>query len=101
MEAEEIRLNREVYETLISLTEPPAPAVRIWTGERWGPEDAPATLVLNHPGALRVMLMPPGDLVAGEAYVFGDVDIEGDCTPPWSSVPASTPPAVIQSRCCG
>ena len=78
MEPEEIRLNREVYETLIGLTEPPAPAVRIWTGERWGPEDAPATLVLNHPGALRVMLMPPGDLVAGEAYVFGDVDIEGD-----------------------
>jgi cyclopropane-fatty-acyl-phospholipid synthase len=78
MEDEVLRLNRDIYETLTTLTDVPPPAVRTWTGETWGPHDAAATLVLNHPSALRVMLMPPSDLVAGEAYVFGDVGIEGD-----------------------
>lgn len=78
MDAEVVQLNRDIYETMTSLTDQPPPAVRTWTGETWGPVDAAATLVLNHPSALRVMLMPPSDLVAGEAYIFGDIDIEGD-----------------------
>ena len=78
MDEEFLELNRDIYETVALLAEAPAPAVRTWTGETWGPDDAAATLVLNHPSAFRVMLMPPSDLVAGEAYVFGDVDIEGD-----------------------
>ena len=78
MDDELLALNRDIYETLTSLTDAPPPAVRTWTGESWGPADADATLVLTHPSAFRVMLMPPSDLVAGEAYVFGDVDIEGD-----------------------
>jgi cyclopropane-fatty-acyl-phospholipid synthase len=78
MEDEVLRLNRDIYETLTSLTDAAPPAVRTWTGEVWGPEDAAATLVLTHESALRVMFLPPSDLVAGEAYIFGDVDIEGD-----------------------
>jgi cyclopropane-fatty-acyl-phospholipid synthase len=78
MDDEMLSLNREVYETLTSLTDAPPPAVRTWTGETWGPDDAAVTLVLNHESALRVMFMPPSDLVAGEAYIFGDIDIEGD-----------------------
>jgi len=78
MDDEILRLNRDVYETLTSLTDAPHPALRTWTGETWGPDDAAATLVLSHPSALRVMLLPPSDLVAGEAYMFGDIDIEGD-----------------------
>jgi len=78
MDDEILALNRDVYDTLTSLTDAPAPAFRTWTGETWGPEDAAATLVLNHESALRVMFMPPSDLVAGEAYIFGDIDIEGD-----------------------
>jgi cyclopropane-fatty-acyl-phospholipid synthase len=34
--------------------------------------------VLNHPGALRRMLIPPGELTLAEAYLRGDFDIEGD-----------------------
>ncbi len=56
----------------------PGPRVRAWDGSEWGPSDAPATIVLRHPGALRALLLPPGDLAAGEAYVFDDVDFEGD-----------------------
>ena len=78
MDDEMLGLNRDVYETLTSLTDAPPPAVRTWTGETWGPDDAAATLVLNHESSLRVMFMPPSDLVAGEAYIFGDIDIEGD-----------------------
>ena len=53
-------------------------AIRAWTGERWGPPDATATLVLNHPGALRATVVAPNDLSAGEAYIYEDIDFEGD-----------------------
>lgn len=36
------------------------------------------TLVLNHPGALRKMFTPPVELSLGEAFIYGDFDIEGD-----------------------
>ncbi len=71
-------LNREIYDLLVDLSGVPAPALRTWDGDTWGRPDAGTTLVLNHPAAFRVMLLPPSDLVAGEAYVFDDVDIEGD-----------------------
>ncbi len=78
MDATVTDLNREIYDLLVDLSSVPAPALRTWEGDVWGQPDAPTTLVLNHPSALRVMLIPPSDLVAGEAYVFDDVDIEGD-----------------------
>ncbi len=53
-------------------------AMRAWTGDTWGPTDAAATIVLQHPGALRALFAQPRDLEAGEAYIFNDVDIEGD-----------------------
>jgi cyclopropane-fatty-acyl-phospholipid synthase len=52
--------------------------VRLWDGAVLGPPDAPATVVLRHPWSLRRMLWPSGDVSAGEAFVFGDVDVEGD-----------------------
>lgn len=52
--------------------------VRLWDGTVLGPADAPGTIVLSHPWSLRAMLWPPGDVAAGEAYIFGDVDVEGD-----------------------
>jgi cyclopropane-fatty-acyl-phospholipid synthase len=38
----------------------------------------PFTLVIRSSGGLRRMLTPPSELHFGEAYVRGDVDIEGD-----------------------
>jgi cyclopropane-fatty-acyl-phospholipid synthase len=55
-------------------------AVRLWDGTMWEAEPGwPArfTLVLQHPGALRIMFWPPGELALAEAYVHGDFDIEG------------------------
>jgi cyclopropane-fatty-acyl-phospholipid synthase len=57
-------------------------AVRLWDGTLWKPESASEelprfTLVLQHPGALRKMFLPPNELTLGEAYIYNDFDIEG------------------------
>ena len=36
------------------------------------------TLVINQPGSLRRMFTPPVELSLGKAYIYGDIDIEGD-----------------------
>ena len=54
--------------------------VRLWDGSTWGPEPGRPelfTIVLRHPGALRRMFFPPGELSLAEAYIYGDYDIEG------------------------
>lgn len=56
-------------------------AVVLWTGQRIGPATGVAprfTLRLSHPGALRRMLWPPGELSLAEAFIRGDFDVEGD-----------------------
>jgi cyclopropane-fatty-acyl-phospholipid synthase len=58
-------------------------AVRLWDGTTWKPEPVSGeptrcTLVFQHPGALRRMFLPPGDLSLGEAYIYNDFDIEGE-----------------------
>ncbi len=73
-----LKTSKLVYEKLVSMADGPVIAMRSWNGELWGPSSARATIVLNHPGALRALLLPPSDLTGGEAYIFNDVDIEGD-----------------------
>jgi cyclopropane-fatty-acyl-phospholipid synthase len=75
---EALEATRRIYDLLARVGGHPVPRLRTWTGEELGPDDAPATIVLKHPGSLRAMLLPPRDITAGEAYVFGDVDLEGD-----------------------
>ena len=56
-------------------------AVRFCDGTTWGPEPGqPArfTLDLCHPDSLKEMFWPPGELTLGEAFIYGDFDIEGD-----------------------
>ncbi len=75
--ADALTTSKFVYEKLVAMAGGHVVAMRSWNGETWGPTNAPATIVLNHPGALRALLLPPGDLTGGEAYIFKDVDIEG------------------------
>jgi cyclopropane-fatty-acyl-phospholipid synthase len=75
---EALDVSRRIYQRLTDLSSGPAPQLRTWSGEHWGPAGAAATLVLRHPGALRALLVPPTDLAAGEAYLYDDVDVEGD-----------------------
>ena len=74
----DFKISRKVYDLLLSNTDSPAPAIRTWTGETLGPADATSTIVLQHSGSLRATLLPPSDLVAGEAYIYDDIDFEGD-----------------------
>lgn len=55
-------------------------SARLWDGTAIGPEASVArwTLVVRRPGALRRMLLPPSELAMAEAYVYDDIDIEGD-----------------------
>ncbi len=75
---EALEASRRIYDLLAAESGQPPPRVRTWSGDTWGPADASSTLVLRHPGAFGALLLPPTDLVAGEAYVFDDIDIEGD-----------------------
>jgi len=53
--------------------------VRFWDGTVDEPAETPRfTIVLDAPGSLRRMLLPPSELRLSESYIFGDVDIEGD-----------------------
>lgn len=56
-------------------------AIRLFTGDIDVPAslpDPPFTLVLNDAGSLRRMLLPPSELSMVEAYLHGDIDVEGD-----------------------
>ena len=49
-----------------------------WDGSSLGPRDAPATIVVRSPTALRHLVWAPNELGLGRAYVTGALDIEGD-----------------------
>jgi cyclopropane-fatty-acyl-phospholipid synthase len=51
--------------------------LRAWDGSEAGPSDAPV-LVLNDRMALRRLLWNPNELGLAQAYVTGEIDIEGD-----------------------
>ncbi len=73
-----------VRNILLELFGPPAQrsfAVRLWDGSVEGPRRGHPpdfTVVLNRPGALRRMLLPPSEIAVAEAYLRDDFDIEGD-----------------------
>ena len=48
-----------------------------WDGSQAGPVDAPG-VVLRTPDVLRRLLWHPGELGAAQAYVTGEIDVEGD-----------------------
>ncbi len=48
-----------------------------WDGSVAGPEGAPSVL-LNSPAVIRRLLWHPGELGASQAYVTGELDVEGD-----------------------
>jgi cyclopropane-fatty-acyl-phospholipid synthase len=51
--------------------------IRAWDGSEVGPSDAPV-LILRSPRALRRLLWHPGELGLAQAYVTGEIDVEGD-----------------------
>ena len=73
------RAAQRVVDDLFGAPSTRAFGVRYWDGTIEMPLDAPPfTLSIRRPGALRRMLLPPSELSIVEAYLFGDIDIEGD-----------------------
>ncbi len=70
-----------VLRRIFAAYDPPDMAARLWDGSQ---PISPAsgeprfTLVFKHPAALRRMFLPPSERNLGEAYIFGDFEIEGD-----------------------
>jgi cyclopropane-fatty-acyl-phospholipid synthase len=59
-------------------------AVRAWDGATWKMCDCPRfTIVLAHPASVRRMFSPPKALTLCEAYIYGELDIEGDIEGFW------------------
>ncbi|TWP36393.1 SAM-dependent methyltransferase [Leekyejoonella antrihumi] len=67
-------------DALVPLLRGPLPVrLTAWDGSSAGPDDAPKVR-LNNPRALRRLLWHPGELGAAQAYVSGDLDVEGSVT---------------------
>jgi cyclopropane-fatty-acyl-phospholipid synthase len=76
-----VQTSISLLQDLLGTAHPYNFAVRLWDGTVWEPglgQPVRFTLVLQHPGALRRMFLPPNDLTLGEAYIYNDFDIEGD-----------------------
>ena len=58
----------------------PACAIRLWDGTRWAPPgtEPAVTIVVNRPDALARLLRPRSEAALVEAYLLGDLDVEGD-----------------------
>jgi cyclopropane-fatty-acyl-phospholipid synthase len=77
----EVQQSLRILQRLTGYAHPPDFAVRFWDGSVWEPEGENHlrfTLILQHAGALRKMFWPPNDLSVGEAYIYDDIDVEGD-----------------------
>jgi cyclopropane-fatty-acyl-phospholipid synthase len=61
--------------------EGPAFSVRLWDGWTWRSSmnrEPKCTIVLHHARALRQLIGAANEVALGEAYIHGDVDVEGD-----------------------
>lgn len=74
-----VDLSLQVLETIVADYPRLDFAVRLWDGFTWGNTVAPRfTMVLQHPGALRRMILGSSELSLGESYIYNDFDVEGD-----------------------
>ncbi len=71
--------SRAVLSILFGAPEERGFDVRYWDGSvESGRGDRPYRLVVNRPGALRRMLLPPSEISIVEAFLSGDVDVDGN-----------------------
>ncbi len=73
------RTTLEIVRLLTGCPESRAFGLRLWDGTEERPSKTPeCTIVINRPGALRRMFVPPSELSLGEAYLRDDFDVEGN-----------------------
>jgi cyclopropane-fatty-acyl-phospholipid synthase len=75
-----VDLTRDILRDVFGPVDQREFAVRLWNGDAEKPatvSEPPFTLVLNDAGSLRRMMLPPSELSMVEAYLHGDIDVEG------------------------
>ena len=71
-------LAQQISDALKPVLRGPVPVgLRVWDGSSTGPAQGPV-VVLRSPDALRRLLWSPGELGAAQAYVTGELDVDGD-----------------------
>ncbi len=71
---------RSLLETVISPLRPRGFAIQLWDGEQWPPEPAgPADfkLIFRTPNVVRSIFSNVSTLSFGEAYIYGDLEVQG------------------------
>ena len=54
---------------------------KLWNGDDWeydSQQPKRFTIIINNPGILKHVLLKPNEISLGEAYIYGDIDVEGD-----------------------
>ncbi|HEU4527974.1 MAG TPA: class I SAM-dependent methyltransferase [Actinomycetota bacterium] len=93
------RRSTPVADAVAAVLGPDLPiAVETYDGGRIGPGDAPATLTIRSPNAIRRIVTAPGELGVGRAYVAGELEVEGDVYAALSSMRERLPSARIGPR---
>src|SRR5947209_14258455 len=77
----QVQANLALWNEITAGYSPRDYGIRFWDGARVEPDPGQPerfTLVLEHPGSLRQMFWPFKKVALGEAYIYGDFDVEGD-----------------------
>lgn len=70
-----------VFSNIFQKYDGPAFAIRLWDGWSWSSSQnqrLACTLVVQNPGVLTSLLAAPNEITLGEAFIRGDLDVEGD-----------------------
>ena len=70
-----------IFDTLFEKYEGPAFLIRLWDGWQWaspGGGRPVCTIVFNSERALESMAVSPSEVALGEAFIFKEIDVEGD-----------------------
>jgi len=80
--SESVQLQRAtMFNTLFHGYEGPVFAVRLWDGWSWATsagETPVCTIILESPQALHRFVAEPNEITLGEAFIHGNLDVEGD-----------------------
>ncbi len=70
-----------VFSSVFEAYAGPAFSIRLWDGRQWSssPNAKPeCTLVVANPDTLASLIAEPNEITLGEAFIHGDLDVEGD-----------------------
>ena len=70
-----------IFNALFCGYEGPAFAIRLWDGWRWSSSNSETpvcTMVVESPQSFQSLVAEPNEITLGEAFIHGDLDVEGD-----------------------